>query len=727
MNSNRSNLTRKGKLSSSIVSFALIGSAFLLAAVAMQSSPTGVGGDPPGAAALIVTTTNDIAAPDGKISLREAVTTANSQAGMDTITFNIPASEGACTAPNACTITLATALPAITDDVTIDGAPNNGHITINGNHTIRSGFAVNSQITLNVQNLTLANGNANDGGAIQINGGSVTAANVTVTGNSSLSTGGGIAVFGGTLHVSNSTFFGNSSSIGGGIYAESTVQVTNSTFFSNNADQYSGGGILASNATVTLRNSIIANNMNGGDCQTFVGGQLIADSHNLNTDNSCSSATTTTTDEINLQPLADNGGPTMTMALKLPSAAVDTGDNAVAAAPPVNNLDQRGVTRPQDGNNDGSVIADIGAYELRAFLVVTTTDDVIAADGKTSLREAVTTANSQAGMDTIAFNIPASESGCAAPNACTIALATELPAINDDMTIDGLPNDGHIIVSGNHSVRGFLVNPTKTFNVQNLTIANGKSNDCPPFNVGMCGGAIQINGGTVNAVNITVMGNAAQTRAGGIGVFGIANGTLNMTNSTLFGNSSNEGGGIYSSGTLRVTNSTLSGNSAIAGGGGIVNVGQATLKNSIIANSTHGDCANGGMLIADSHNLDTDGSCGNARTGYPNLQPLADNGGSTMTMAMKLPSVAVDEGDDVVAVAPPVNFRDQRGVSRRQDNNNSNHIAVSDIGAYELAVPLVVTTTDDTIAADGRTSLREAITTANDQVGPDLIKFSTLR
>jgi hypothetical protein len=55
----------------------------------------------------------------------------------------------------------------------------------------------------------------------------------------------------------------------------------------------------------------------------------------------------------------------MTMALQLPSAAADTGDNAVAATPPVNNLDQRGAARPADGDNNGSMVADVGAYELQ--------------------------------------------------------------------------------------------------------------------------------------------------------------------------------------------------------------------------------------------------------------------------------------------------------------------------------------------------------------------------
>jgi CSLREA domain-containing protein len=335
--------------------------------MALQSSPAPFSGDPTGAAALVVTTTDDIAAPDGKISLREAVTTANNQSGVDTITFDIPASESGCTAANTCTITLNTNLPPISDSVTIDGAPNNGHITIDGNHTVRSGFDVETGWILNVQNLTLANGVADDGGAIVISGlgGRVNATKITVMGNTAQQQGGGIAVFrfglgsSGFLNLTNSTFFGNNAPTGGGIYSAGPSQVSNSTFFGNSAT--AGGGIAG---IATLKNSIIANST-GGDCGGIpIGGSPTADSFNLDTDGTCGNATTKTAAEINLQPLADNGGPTMTMALRVPSAAVDTGDNAVAAAPPVNNMDQRGAPRPVDGDNNGTLVSDVGAFEL---------------------------------------------------------------------------------------------------------------------------------------------------------------------------------------------------------------------------------------------------------------------------------------------------------------------------------------------------------------------------
>ena len=61
-----------------------------------------------------------------------------------------------------------------------------------------------------------------------------------------------------------------------------------------------------------------------------------------------------------LGPLENNGGPTKTHALLAGSPAIDQGDNTGVPA-----TDQRGFgfARKKDGNGDGSLIVDIGAFE----------------------------------------------------------------------------------------------------------------------------------------------------------------------------------------------------------------------------------------------------------------------------------------------------------------------------------------------------------------------------
>jgi hypothetical protein len=91
----------------------------------------------------------------------------------------------------------------------------------------------------------------------------------------------------------------------------------------------------------------------------------MADDTNLDSDGTCGDAVQSA--NINLGPLQDNGGPTETHALLFGSDALDMGDNAICAAAPVNNVDQRGMARPQGPG------CDIGAYEAAPFEVRTLT------------------------------------------------------------------------------------------------------------------------------------------------------------------------------------------------------------------------------------------------------------------------------------------------------------------------------------------------------------------
>jgi hypothetical protein len=71
----------------------------------------------------------------------------------------------------------------------------------------------------------------------------------------------------------------------------------------------------------------------------------------------------TTADPL-LLPLALNApGLTWTHALRNGSPARDAGHAATCAGPLVNNLDQRGLTRPLDGDPTPGAVCDLGAYE----------------------------------------------------------------------------------------------------------------------------------------------------------------------------------------------------------------------------------------------------------------------------------------------------------------------------------------------------------------------------
>jgi CSLREA domain-containing protein len=197
--------------------------------------------------------------------------------------------------------------------------------------------------------------------------------NSAITGNNSGDDGGGVEIQGGAATLTNVTFSGNAASVestGGGMIVDggTTATLTNVTITNNTASPAGGGG-LAVGGEATLLNTIVAGNPDGDDCALFEG-TVISSGHNLSSDDTCDF--TGTGDLINtdavLQALALNApGSTQTHALTATSPAVDAGDGAGCPA-----TDQRGVTRPQDGNLDGTAICDIGAYELQVAVATAT-------------------------------------------------------------------------------------------------------------------------------------------------------------------------------------------------------------------------------------------------------------------------------------------------------------------------------------------------------------------
>jgi len=184
----------------------------------------------------------------------------------------------------------------------------------------------------------------------------------TVEGNFSYIEGGGI-YNAATLTVTQSTISGNQARTdymytnGGGIYVDgdSSVVISFSTITGNSASN--GGGIVGD---ATIFSSIIANQVNGGDCAYS---DNISRGFNLDSDGSCLD-NPTSTDIPNTNPkishLAPNGGPTWTHALLPSSPAID----AIPTAECGEITDQRGVSRPQGGG------CDIGAFELEPSLAL---------------------------------------------------------------------------------------------------------------------------------------------------------------------------------------------------------------------------------------------------------------------------------------------------------------------------------------------------------------------
>jgi len=310
------------------------------------------------AAGFVVNSLADDTVDNDLCTLREAILTSNNippnddcgpgSADDDVITFSVSG-----------TIVLNTPMVNITSGqgaLTIDGGRN---IVISGNNLAIFTVAVGADLTLS--NLTVTDGNATLGGAINNLGGTVNIINSTFSNNDASNLGGAIYNTGGIVTITSSTFTNNSSAtLGGVIYnTGGTVTITNSTFSNNNAALL-GGTIYNVSGTINLYNTIVANSGSSGDCVNL--GTIGAAYNNLIEDstNACGLINGVNGNIIGSDPdLGPLTGAPAYFPLNTGSPAIDNGSNAYCAA-----TDQRGVLRPQDGDGNSSVVCDIGAYEV---------------------------------------------------------------------------------------------------------------------------------------------------------------------------------------------------------------------------------------------------------------------------------------------------------------------------------------------------------------------------
>jgi parallel beta-helix repeat protein len=267
------------------------------------------------------------------------------------------------------------------------GIFNNGGVvtltasTLSGNIAGVSGGGIKNDIggMVELTNSTISDNIATtvDGGGIDnFRGGMVKLTKSTVSGNTAGRDGGGIDNWGedGTwgysiVKLTNSTVSGNSAGFGGGIANMGTVQLIHCTISRNTA--YTDGGGIKNffTRTVELTNTMVASQTFGADCG---GDPVTSFGYNLDSDNTCNLTATgdiTNTNPL-LGPLKDNGGDTQTHALLTGSLAIDHIPNGVNCCGVVPlDKDQRGKTRPADGDDDGTAACDIGAFEVQLLKI----------------------------------------------------------------------------------------------------------------------------------------------------------------------------------------------------------------------------------------------------------------------------------------------------------------------------------------------------------------------
>jgi hypothetical protein len=241
------------------------------------------------------------------------------------------------------------------------GIYNNGGIltisrsTLNNNSAYAGGGIYNNGGTVNITKSTLSSNSAYVAGGIFNESGMIRIAKSTLNNNTASNDGGGIYNTS-TMNINNSTLSSNSASSAGGGIANigGTVKISNITLSANSA--YASGGIYTS-GTLSISGSIVAENSasQGNDCS----GTITDMGYNLESGTDCGftgkgSLQNVRNAQLALSALANNGGPTKTMALQQGSVAID--QIAKVQCQP---NDQRGETRPDAGESN----CDMGAYE----------------------------------------------------------------------------------------------------------------------------------------------------------------------------------------------------------------------------------------------------------------------------------------------------------------------------------------------------------------------------
>jgi len=548
----------------------------------------------------------------GPGSLRQAIANANAAPGADTIAFG-------ALFQSPQTITLAT-------PITIRGDAGADTLTITGPGTNLLTIRSSGDITVRV----FIHGANNSGDTLSISG--ITFAQ---------SAGGNIQNWA-NLNISNCAFVNNIAGNVNGVGIENVVNtaslnVDNSVFSGNHAGTFAGGGIY-SNGTLTVTNSTFSSNT------------------------------------------ARFGG-----------AINSNGSLSVTGCTFTNNTVSFG-----GGSSGGAINSDSGVTPVAA----TITNSTFTGNAETSGGGGGAIKNAAGRMDISGSTF----TGNSAFGGGAIRGGGRTNIDNSSFRANKAIGDNPQIGEGNGGAISQVDTAAQMIINNSIFSANEANN---------AGGGIYYQAGLMRVNNSTISNNNGGTAGGGIFNSGF---DQIVNSSTISANRSRNGGGIYAIGALTLANSTVSGNYAFNYGGiqddnpggladqviianstivnnyGVNFVGgfgvsdspdQAATSNTIIANNVSGTGfpeirgnigssgdnlieAVGGGIVAPTDIVGLD----------PMLGPLAFNGGTTRTHALRAGSPAIDAGNETVFLPT-----DQRGIARPQDGGSG--VARADIGAYE--------------------------------------------
>jgi hypothetical protein len=671
--------------------------------------------------------------------------TIEAQPGADARSVTIDAGAGPVSIPAETSVTVSgVALSCIANDCHASTVVNHGTLALSadavtGNQSIASAILNSTAegstagVLLTLTGSTVSGNAGRLGGAIQSTSGSGAGGPVvlkvldsTIAGNFSQTVGGGIAVNsptpGSATTIVNSTITGNSATnAAGGLYAGSPLTLSNT--------------ILAANSTRTGRFP---------DCQD-TSSTPAADGtggHNLlGSADGCPQLRTAFDGDLvgvphaGLQALANNGGPTDTVALQAGSPALGSGDAATCAAGPIADLDQRGEAR----NSEARETCDIGAYDSagdggtveRSYFVAPQGSDAPTCAGNSQATpfRTIQKALSCASDGDVVELAPSGSSPYPGigPIGANVTLRSEAAADARTVTIDAGQEAATVAPGANVSFSGVTFACVQHGCLTPLLTDEGAltlSDDAVRQSLSGHSGILETTpAGSASAAWLrversTVSGGASPLGGGILSTAGReATGPLGLliADSTIDGNfAQTVGGGLAvvdatAGSAARIVNSTITGNFAQSGGGGIYAASPVTLANTILAANTvrsggaSPDCQASGTPVADApagHNLIGIGSgCPQLLDGVhgdrvgtigspldPLLTPLAFDGGPTESAPPLPGSPALGAGDPATCAAVPIGDLDQRYLARHADSREACDAGAADSGGAKVKV-----------------------------------------
>jgi CSLREA domain-containing protein len=291
--------------------------------------------------------------------------------------------------------------------------------------------------------------------------------------------------------------------------------------------------------------------------------------------------------------------------------------------------------------------------EAATYIVTSTADNGTgtcnSSPGECTLRDAVTTANANGTVGT-----PDTVDLSGVSGTITLDPTSGVIVIDDPggLDING-PGPGTLAVSGGNATGIFQINPgAGAVSISSLALTAGSS----PAN----GGAIDDTGAPLTLTNVTISGNTAADRGGGV----YSDRALTISGSTITGNTAGTGGGIAAFGkySVAIDNSTISGNTA-QGGGGIYSVFDAVSITGSHIDTNQATSSNGGGIATYAGSLSLTGSTVSGNTssqGGGGILSLTKYG-TTIDSATISNNTASDGGGLLVG-AFPVSASDQNPV-----------------------------------------------------------------